>query len=750
MRKELVRSDVTVIGGGLAGVCAAVSAARLGKKVALVQNRPVLGGNSSSEIRVWVLGSTGLGVNRYARETGIMGEMLVENQYLNPDGNPYFWDVVMLETVRNEPNISLYLNTNIQEVEAYGEESSRKIHSVTGFMLGSERIIRYESPMFLDCSGDGLVGFLAGAKYRIGREGINEFNEDWAPEEGDLTSLGSTLLFYTKDAGHPVKYIAPSFAKDITKTAIPLKRVLKSGDSGCYYWWLEWGGDSTMSTLYDNESIRDEVWSVIYGIWDYIKNSGKFDAENMTLEWVGAVPGKREYRRFIGDYILTQNDLVNQKTFDDCITFGGWSIDLHPPDGMYSSEYVSRHYCVDGAFDIPFRCLYSKNVDNLLFAGRNISATHIAFGATRVMGTCATMGEAAGAGAALCVDKGITPRELYQHHLKELQQTLLWKDASIIGLQYEDSTDLAVGAAVAASSTLTKVETGDSAKTVGLDSDIALLFPVDPKVGDIEILLDAAQDTNVEVELWSTGRRINYIPHTLEVKDSASVQKGQNQWVKFRLPWAPGEAQNAFVIIKENNAITLHQADAPLTGTLCFYKERKTNISTVLTALDNSQLVVQWSMKPLLRKPVCFRVLDETKAYLPGHINDGYLRPYGGPHMWVSARKQEGREEWVELQWNDETDISEIQLIFNDDVNEDLVNLHHKYTPFPVIPELVKDYRLEANVDGQWKTLLAEKDNRRRKRVHRLENSLRTRQLRLVVESTNGSEFAEVIAIRVK
>ena len=393
MRHEVVKSDITVVGGGLAGVCAAIAAARLGKTVSLVQNRPVLGGNSSSEVRVWVVGATAHGVQRYARETGIMGELFIENQYRNSDGNPYIWDLVVLEKVKAERNIQLFLNTDVHEVEAEGDRHKRTIRSVTGWMMGSERKIRFESPIYMDCTGDGLVGFLAGAEYRIGRESREEFNEPWAQDVPDDITLGSTILFYTKDAGHPVKYISPSFAKDITKTPIPMNRVIRSGDSGCHYWWIEWGGE--LDTVHDNEQIRDELWSVIYGIWDYIKNSGKFDADHLTLEWVGSIPGKREYRRFVGDYILTQNDLLEQKQFADSIAFGGWSIDLHPPQGMYAKESGSKHMFTNGVYHIPFRCLYSKNVRNLMFAGRNISATHVAFGTTRVMATCAVMGEAA-------------------------------------------------------------------------------------------------------------------------------------------------------------------------------------------------------------------------------------------------------------------------------------------------------------------------------------------------------------------
>ena len=406
-------------------------------------------------MRVWVCGATAHGINRYARETGIMGEMFVENQYRNPDGNPYLWDLIVLETVRAEPNITLFLNTDVHEVEADGDSDARQIRSVTGWMMGSERRIRFESPVFLDCTGDGLVGFLAGAKYRLGREARSEYGEEWAPETADDVTLGSTLLFYTKDAGHPVKFVPPVFAKDITQTPIPIKRVIRSGDSGCHYWWIEWGGE--LDTVHDNERIRDELWSVIYGIWDYIKNSGNFDAGNMTLEWVGAQPGKREYRRFVGDYVLTQNDIMAQEPFEDRVAFGGWSIDLHPPQGMYAEESGSKHMHADGNYHIPYRSLYSANVTNLLFAGRNISATHVAFGTTRVMATCAVLGEAAGTAAALCVQHGVTPRELSRSRSGELQQTLLKQDASVLGAANRDPLDLARSAKVSASSHLTRI-----------------------------------------------------------------------------------------------------------------------------------------------------------------------------------------------------------------------------------------------------------------------------------------------------
>ncbi|GGH35984.1 hypothetical protein GCM10008013_42600 [Paenibacillus segetis] len=696
---------------------------------------------------MWVCGATAHGTNRYARETGIMGELFVENQYRNPDGNPYLWDLVILEAVRAEPNITLLLNTDVHEVEADGPEENRMIRSVTGWMMGSERRIRMESPVYLDSTGDGLVGFMAGARHRIGREAAHEYGEEWAPDEADDITLGSTLLFYTKDAGHPVRFVPPSFAKDITKTPIPVKRVIRSGDSGCHYWWIEWGGE--LDTVHDNEVIRDELSSVIYGIWDYIKNSGQFESGNMTLEWVGSIPGKREYRRFVGDYVLNQNDIIAQEPFSDRIAYGGWSIDLHPPQGMYAEASGSKHMHADGNYHIPYRCLYSANVSNLLFAGRNISASHVAFGTTRVMATCAIMGEAAGTAASLCTVKGVTPRDIYISHLQELQQTLLRQDASIIGLRHEDEQDLSRSAKVTASSVRRIIAVDQPDSAVQLSRDVAVLFPVDPAIEGLELLVDAAEDTRIMVELWDTGRLENYVPHSKVAEAETIVPKGKAQWVSLPLAWTPDLPQNAFVIIRENPSVSLYRSAEPLTGVLAFEKGAIPNASVELEDHDENQLVVAWSMKVLIRQPFCFKVKGTTEAYAPEKAVGGYKRPFGGPNMWASKPIGPEQEAWLQLTWEQDIAMKEILLTWNDDVNEDLINLHHHRTSFEIIPELVKSYRIEARVQGQWSTVASAVDNRRRSNRIQLKDAILADALRVVIEETNGTSYAELVEIRV-
>ncbi|NEE03384.1 FAD-dependent oxidoreductase [Phytoactinopolyspora halotolerans] len=741
MREQRVHSDVTVVGGGLAGVCAAVAAARLGRRVCLITNRPVLGGNSSSEVRVWVVGATAHGVHRFAREGGIMGELFVENQYRNPEGNPYLWDALILDTVRAESNISLFLNTDVREVSATGPRGRRRIESVSGWTMGSELSTRFESPIFLDCTGDGLVGYLAGAQYRIGREARHEFGEEWAPEVADDITLGSTLLFYTKDAGENVEYVPPSFAKDITQTSIPEKRVIRSGDNGCAYWWIEWGGE--LDTVHENERIRDELWSVIYGIWDYIKNSGKFDADTMTLEWVGSIPGKREYRRFVGDHMLTQNEVLDQELFDDRVAFGGWSIDLHPPEGMYAADSGSKHLHIDGSYHIPYRCLYSVNVENLMFAGRDISASHVAFGTTRVMATCATVGEATGTAAALCADRAFSPRELGRSHTTLLQQTLLRQDGSVLGIRNTDEADLARSATVTASSTLTSIEVDPGELRHRLHSDAGVVIPADPGFAGLSIVLDADADSQLNVEVYETGQPQNYVPATLMGAVEVPVERGNDQRVAVPVAVPDSDPRNVFVVVRANPDVTLHAGTTAPYGVLSFTRQ------PLRRPADRPQPVLEW--RPLASQRMCLAVAVEgaTDAYAAGKALNGYTRPYGGPNLWASGPMLPYAEQWLQLSFDDEADIAEIRLTFNDDVNEDLINLHHHRTEFRAPPQLVRDYRLEAcGGDGAWKVIARVRANRRRHRIHRLGEVVRTSAIRVVVETTWGIPRAEIIEIR--
>jgi hypothetical protein len=741
-----VEVDVAVIGGGLAGVSAAIAAARRGASVALVGNRPVLGGNSSSEVRVWVCGATGHGAQKFARETGIMGELFLENQYRNPEGNPYFWDQVVLDAVRAEPGIRLFLNTDVREVEAEGPADARRIASATGWQLGSEKAFRFLAPMFVDCTGDGLVGALAGAEYREGREARAEFGEEWAPEAADNDMLGSTLLFYTKDTGAPVRYVPPSIAKDISATPILSHRRITATDNGCDYWWIEWGG--SLDAVADNEEIRDELWAVVYGIWDHIKNSGEYDADTLTLEWVGSLPGKREYRRFVGDHILTQHDIIAQTPFDDAIGIGGWSIDLHPPGGMYATEPGSKHLHTSGVYHIPFRSLYSVNVENLLFAGRDISATHVAFGTIRVMGTCAVTGEAAGAGAALAARAGITPRTLVTERWDELKRSLLRGDASLLGAVWDDPRDLALTASATASSTRTSLDAlpADTAELFSLEGrDLGIHLPVAPRLDAVQILLHSEDAAQIDIELWTTERGENHIPIRLIDTVRADVPRGRS-WVRAAFDYAPAHEEDVVVVLPRRSGLSAVVSDvAPAYGVLGLVS-REPRFTAPQN--DTHPQTNAWSARELRRRSVALQVEPATTAYEPARVVGGYARPFRGPQLWASAPLRGGSEH-LELRWESPRRIGGIELVFNDDVDEDLINLHHHRTPFEVIPELVRDYRVQAEIEGAWVDVITERGNRRRLRRHLLPSPVETGAVRLVVDATNGADSAMASAVRV-
>lgn len=442
-RRKTVDGDVAVLGGGMAGVCAAVAAARGGARVVLVQDRSVLGGNASSEIRVVVHGVTKLTNGLADRETGIVEEILLHNRFANQQGSFTVWDHVLYEIVMREPNITLLLDTQALRANMDGD----RIASATCWQGPTETVITVNAKQFIDCSGDGLLAATAGALYRTGREAKSEFNEKFAPEEADGWTLGATILLSSTDMGQPTSFTPTSFAIPYHGDA----KHSKDGhdDRGIIpfqegFWWVEVGSD--FDIVGDFDQIRHKLMGYAYGVWDYVKNSGKYpQADNFSLDWVGSVPGRRESRRFIGDHILSESDLLDHVHFHDAVAFGGWPLDEHNPGGIENlndpPSFWHAHF--DRVYEIPFRSLYSKNVSNLLFAGRNVSVTHVALSSTRVMATCATMGQAVGTAAAMCVDRNLSPRELNKKHISDLQEQLLRDDAYIPNRPANDSGDLA-------------------------------------------------------------------------------------------------------------------------------------------------------------------------------------------------------------------------------------------------------------------------------------------------------------------
>ena len=430
--------DLCIVGGGLSGTIAALSAARHGASVVLIQDRPILGGNCSSEIRMWVRGAHGV----YNRETGILAEFEEENIYRNPNLAPTLWDSVLIGKVKENKNITLLLNTSCLDAEC----EDGRVRSVTAWQLTTYTWHKVTARYFADCSGDSVLAPLTGAEHRIGREANSEYGESIGPKVADSKVMGMSLLLQSRETDHPVPFIPPVWANvyetDDDFAIIPnipgvqaLARDHTIGTSGCNLWWIELGGEGP--AILNTEETRDELLKVAFGIWDHIKNRGDHGCENWDLEWVGFLPGKRESVRYMGGHVLTQHDVEAGGPFEDVIAYGGWSMDDHDPRGMNAnsvSDAASHIYPAPSPYGIPYRCLYSRNVENLFMAGRNISATHAAMSSTRVMATCSLLGQAMGTAAALCVQHDLLPRELTGGFISELQRELMDDGVFLPGL----------------------------------------------------------------------------------------------------------------------------------------------------------------------------------------------------------------------------------------------------------------------------------------------------------------------------
>ena len=462
------RYDVVVVGGGLSGMCAAIAAARHGAKTALIHGRHVFGGNASSEIRMHVCGASESMAKPDLEEGGILYELMLENKSRNDYYNFSIWDMVLFAAVKRQKGLTAYLNTVMEDCETEGNS----VKSILAYQHTTEIHWRFTGDIFIDCTGNGTLGYLAGAEYRTGSEGRAEFDEPHAPETANNDRMGNTLLFKAVDRGTSVNFKRPDFAKTFTEEQLKYRthsavHGTKSteGTDDAYrrmtafstssvdygYWWVELSGEKE-DIIDEYEEIRDDLVACVYGVWDHLKNGGEHGAENYDLEWVGMLPGMRESRRLVGDYILNEKDILANRCFQDAVAYGGWPMDIHAPKGLYDFDRrPSTIISFDGAYTIPYRSYYSKNIENLMMAGRNISASKMAMGSTRVMGTCAIGGQAVGTAAAMCRKYRCSPREILAH-IPELQQTLLKDDCYIPGVRNADPRDLARTARVTATS----------------------------------------------------------------------------------------------------------------------------------------------------------------------------------------------------------------------------------------------------------------------------------------------------------
>lgn len=468
--------DVVIVGGGMSGVCAAIASARHGARTALIQDRSVYGGNASSETRMHISGASCHWGKKNAAETGILMELQLENKYLNYNYNYSIWDGVLWSAVKDCRNLDSYMNTTMDTVHSDGS----KIQSVVCYQMTTETRYEFTADIYIDATGHGTLGYFAGAEYCIGREAQKTYSEKDAPQDVDGETMGNTIYFCARDTGKPVKFVKPSWAYSFDESffkhryhgdivvyhdaddVVVLKpdedyedhadQLVEKYDVESGYWWIELGGDWE-DIIKQAEDIRYELYKCVYGVWDHIKNGGDHGAENYELIWVGNVSGTRESRRLMGQYVLTENDILANRSGQDAVAYGGWPMDEHTAGGFAAKgEIPSKVRSFDGLYGIPYGCFVSRNISNLMMAGRDISASKLAMGSTRVMATCAVGGQAAGTAAAMAVQRGCSPKEFGEKHMELLRQELLKDDCYIPGCVNEDEKDIARTAAVSASS----------------------------------------------------------------------------------------------------------------------------------------------------------------------------------------------------------------------------------------------------------------------------------------------------------
>ncbi|SKB93399.1 FAD-dependent oxidoreductase [Dyadobacter psychrophilus] len=687
-------ADLVIVGGGLTGTCAAITAARAGMKVTLIQDRPVLGGNCSSEVRLWILGATShMGNNnRWAREGGVIDEIMLENIYRNPDGNPLIFDTVLLEKVVEENNITLLLNTAVYDLDK--DVETETITAVHAFCSQNSTKYSVTAPLFCDASGDGIIGFLSGAAFRMGAESAEEFGEKFAPDKAYGELLGHSMYFYSKDIGRPVKFIPPSYAlQDITE--IPRYKTFNPKDFGCRLWWLEYGG--RLDTVHDTEKIKWELWKVVYGAWNYIKNSGEFpDSENMTLEWVGTIPGKRESRRFEGDYLLKQQDIVEQKHFHDTVGFGGWSLDLHPADGVYSDQSGCNQWHSKGVYSIPYRCFYSKNINNLFIAGRIISATHVAFASTRVMATSAMGGQSVAIAAALAKKYNCSPREVGEKYLDELQLELWRAGQYLPQTEIADPENLVESAVeISASSSLKLKGLPGAEHWAVIGHSVAQMLPVHGKMPSVTVWVEALADTELRVELRKSSKVFNHTPDvTLETK-TFNLNAGKQE---IRLDWSSffDEAGYAFVSFIKNENIKIQYSEKRVTGLLTVFNATNPAVSNYGKQEPTEDLGVDtfefWCPQ---RRPegrnLAFSLSEPIALFEPENLRKHHNRPISGPNAWVADFTDD--EPVVNIRWEAPVTISKIDICFDTDFDHPMENVIYVH-PETVMPFCVKDIEI--------------------------------------------------------
>lgn len=768
--------DVVVCGGGLAGFCAAVASARNGVKTCLIQDRPVFGGNSSSEVRVTPHGAARF--HGYARETGIISELLIEERARNHEkiiDNGWqnsIWDMTLYDMAMNTSHLTCHLNTTVLEVIKQGE---RKLESIVVRTLNAEVEIQINGKIFIDCTGDGFLADQAGCEWRMGTESRTEFGEPHAPAEASKEVMGSSILFKALDMGYSVPYKSPDWAFNYEDASFFLEkgREITSFNNG--YWWIEIG--VPWHTIYGSENIRHELTRHVFGVWDWIKNKSpelKIKSANFALDWIGQIPGKRESRRVMGKYLMSEHDVLKKTVFSDEVAYGGWYIDIHAPGGLlaeksgemtyeeYESVFGVHPRLYVGPYGIPLRIMISKDIDNLMMAGRNVSVTHAALGTVRVMATTSIMGEAVGTAASIAIQDNMQIVDVpeQEHIMKKVQQSLLRNGCFLPHHKNEDPLDLARAATVSASSEAKVYGVGPQSRsfTPGLNK----LFkeknidPSAPQPGASDELLQARGQwiaigtdriktiavclSNLTKVVQSIDAQIVPVEHIWDYRceglqpiacKSLQVPPGSLQWIHWEVNvtreqgLVPGKYIR--LDLSANPDVIWHAAGTIEPGQL--------------SAFDYGQGQMR---RYQYGRTMSFLIDPPQPSYRAENVLSGITRPYQFTNVWRSDPNLP-LPQYLQLHWEDRQTINQIELTFPGNLFREYGT--HEY-PFYRDPECPKDYGIFAWNGNAWEQVAAISGNYQRRRIHEFRKPIATNKLRIVVYSTNGDPSAAIYEVR--
>lgn len=725
--------DFVVVGAGPAGFPAAVEAARCGLRTALISGRPTVGGNASNEGTISMDGASPY--HKVSWEGGIACE--IRNLHMHK--NLTYQDSMEL-IAKDEPNLTIFVDELCIDAEA----ENGRIISATTVNVDTLNKKKFYAPLFCDCTGDGWLGYYAGAAYRIGREARWQMNEAFAPEEADTLTMSGCVCgttptlakmrtFEARKTDHKVPFTAPEWAVKLPEGENLHRKAV------CLYrseWWMENSND--FDDLWDDEFARDELIRLGLGYYHWLKNSAPLspelaaDVDYYDLCHLALHLSKRENRRLIGDYVFNQNDCVEGKTFPDTVSYCGWNLDVHHPRGIYSG--AEGEFYSDATIPrspLPYRMVYSKNIDNLFIGGRCCSVSHVALGTVRVEATLATLGQAAGAAAHLCHKHKTTPRGIYEKHIKELQQLLLRHDLTIFGISNEDPDDLARRSRVTASSVADDVYliadgTRDEWCAITSDTYVAPhrhLEGVPTQHYKAELKNTASREVKITARLWARGESIE----DLTLLESCDVSLPQGFEGYIDLPFTTTGITKFALSIDRNDEV-MWRRRIWVRGTMKTFEMK--NNAFAETPEQGRELV--FSDK-----------LNACADCSPGNVINGHNRlTLTSLNGWVSANGTLPQS--ITLTLEEPCEISEVRIT----TTTDLSYPTYAYKQSTQSVGMATDLTVSLLRGGEWHEAAHVTDNCHKQMVARFERQP-AEAVKITVNEARFSQRAEITEVRI-